>query len=424
MPSVFALAIKFFLKTYGCTLNQADSDAIRSLLLQSGCEEASEQEADVLMLNTCTVKRATEQKIFQEIKRLNAMNKPIVLAGCLASAMPKKLEKLAPAASLLGPRATARACEVVHAQASGKKLVVLEELDKSSLPFVSGGFFARIPIAEGCVSACTFCQTRIARGNLSSRPIESIVQDVEKAVSLGAFEIQLTAQDIGAYGIDLGISVISLFKAISAVPGDFRVRIGMCNPDHAQNNLSAFEFALSNDKFYKFLHLPAQSGDDGVLSSMARTYSVVQFEKLVSDLREICPDLTLSTDIITGFPTESHEAFLATLELLERVRFDVVNVSRFTPRPGTPADKMPQLPNTIINDRTRECARLCRKISLEKNEAWIGREFSVRVLEKLKTPVGRNDFYKPVAVPGAKLGALVKVKATGASTSCVLSKIL
>jgi threonylcarbamoyladenosine tRNA methylthiotransferase CDKAL1 len=398
--------MRYYLITYGCTLNKADSDVIRGILLSNGMEEStSEEEADVVILNTCTVKGATEQKILQKIKRIG---KPLVVAGCMSSANVKLIEKAAPKASIVGPSSITHIHEAVALAISGGKGIFLERETKIGLPRVHESIIARVPIAEGCLGACTFCQTRIARGELVSYPVDELLHEAKKCVSDGFKELQFAAQDTGAYGKDIGTSLAELLEKVGSIEGKFLVRIGMMNPQHLKNPERLLK-AYASSKIYKFAHIPVQSGNDGVLKDMNRFYSVDEFLTAIEVFRQAFPEMTLATDIIVGFPSESESAFEDTCSLVKRVAPDIVNVSKFTPRPGTVASRMKMLPNDVVKRRSEVMSELCRKIALEKNKKFIGREYEVLLTEFAKSTTGRNQNYKQIVVDG-ELGEFLKVK--------------
>jgi len=411
---------RVFIRTYGCTFNQSDSDAIAGILTSAGFAIVdSEENADVILLNTCTVKGATEQKTIDKIKRLVSAKKRLVIAGCLPEANKSLVRNYAPNSPLLGTRSLSHAADAVRAALANKPAEFFTETeDKFSLPRTHGNVIARIPLAEGCLGACTYCQTKLARGSLHSYPLESILSEVRQCVRKGCKEIQLTAQDTGAYGVDIKANLAELLVELAAIPGDFRLRVGMLNPEHAKRILPQLLKAYSSPKLYKFAHIPVQCGSDKVLKSMRRSYKLKDFLFVIKAFRKKFPQLTLATDIIVGYPTETKADFDATLKLLKQVKFDIVNVSKFTPRPFTPAAKLKQLPNQEVKRRSEEASALCRKISLEKNLKLIGKTFRVLITEQQpKGFSGRTDEYRQVAMKKAKVGEFITAKITGATGS-------
>jgi MiaB-like tRNA modifying enzyme len=414
----------FFLQTYGCTLNQSDSDAMLAFLRFKGfCPAQSEKEADVVVLNTCTVKSATEQKTMERIRKLVQQKKKIVIAGCLAI-NEGALKAAAPRAPIVYPCATNAIDRAVRAALKGKRAVFRTPTDKAVLPRVFSGVIAKIPIAEGCTGACTFCQTRLARGKLRSYAPMWVEWLVRHAMRRGAMEIQLTAQDTGAYGKDIGSSLPGLLSRLLAVEGPFLVRLGMINPEHALAVKEQLVAALSSYKFYRFLHIPVQSGSDEVLKSMARRYSAKEALDTFRYFRAKFPDMTLATDIIVGFPGEIEEDFGKTLAFLREARPDIVNVSKFTARPGTAAKRMKPLATQVVKRRSEIAAALCREIAERNNARFVGRDEVFIITEMQKTPTGRDINYRQVAlVKGdARLGEQVKARITGARHSCLLAE--
>jgi threonylcarbamoyladenosine tRNA methylthiotransferase CDKAL1 len=277
--------------------------------------------------------------------------------------------------------------------------------EKTSLPQLKGNSVVGIiPIAEGCLGACSYCATKKARGALRSYGIRSIALRVERFLAEGAREIWLTAQDTGAYGLDAGTSLPRLLNAVCELDGDFRVRVGMMNPNHAKSMLGPLLESFSHPKMYRFLHLPVQSGDDGVLRDMGRRYTVAEFNAVVEAFRPL--DATISTDVILGYPTESEEAFQNTLRLIEEAKPDVLNSTRYWPRPGTAAAALKQLPGSETKRRSRMVSDLFKKVGLERNRRWVGWRGSCLPSERNPdgTATARNDWYKPIIIDGAELG--------------------
>lgn len=413
--------MKVFVETYGCTLNQADSEILKGVLDGKGVSLCcSTEEADVLVLNTCFVKKQTQQRILDRLKRLGG--KKIVVAGCMPAANRRMVEKASPNASMVGPYSLPDIYNAVLSAYEGRKNLFLDAKpeDKYLLPKIREGVIARIPISEGCSSCCSFCVTKQARPVLHSYDETSIVKEVEKCIGAGFREICLTSMDTGAYGLDSKTSLLSLLKKIDGLDGKFLTRVGMINPEHALRMLPGLIEAFRSEKIYKFLHMPLQSGDEDVLRSMNRRYSVDEFLRVASEFREKFPELTLATDIIVGFPTESEDAFNRTIDLLEELELDVVNISKFFPRPGTKAAEMKQLPGAVVARRSRVVSALCRSIALRRNRQLIGKEFEVLLTEKLERGVaGRTRSYRQVVAPGGRLGEFVNAKISSATACCL-----
>jgi MiaB-like tRNA modifying enzyme len=401
-----------FLETYGCTLNQSDSDVIRNILETHGYSIAQdESSADVVIINTCTVKGATENKIITRIESLVKRKKPVVIAGCM-SANEKLIKRIAPSAPIVGTISISHIADAVRDALNGVGAIYKSREDKAMIFRPSSAPIMRIPICEGCTSNCYFCQTKIARPFLFSYKPKTIARWVENAIENGAKEIQLTAMDSGVYGIDLGTNLAELLKNICAIDGEFRVRLGMINPQHAKRLGDDLINALMHEKMYKFLHVPVQTGSEDVCRAMNRQHTVADFVEVVKNAREKISDITIATDIIVGYPTETDEDFEKTIKLIKVVKPDIVNISKFSPREGTVAKKLKQLPTQVIAKRSRELTTLVKEIAREKNKALIGKYYNVLVTEKQKNFTGRTMSYKQVVLRNFKgsLGEFVKVE--------------
>ncbi|MBI2142922.1 tRNA (N(6)-L-threonylcarbamoyladenosine(37)-C(2))-methylthiotransferase [Candidatus Woesearchaeota archaeon] len=424
--------MKVFIETYGCSANVNDSEIMAGLLSKDGHQiVAAADEADAVIVNTCTVKGPTEEKIRARIRQLQENNghKKLIVAGCMAEAQTESVRKLAPAAAIIG---THKINEIADAVEGRKQIAVGNSngLDKASLPKLNfNKAVSIIQINEGCLGACAFCITKLARGNTFSYPIGTIRNSVEEAVKSGCWEIWLTSQDTGTYGLDRRANLPQLLQNICSVEGDFFVRVGMMNPTLANHLLQPLTEPYMNGKIFKFLHLPLQSGSNQVLAAMKRGYKVETFKKIVAEFRNQLPQITIATDIICGFPTETEEDFNETLAVVEETKPDVVNTSRFWPRPGTPAADMERLPDEVVMSRSRKLHSLARKIALENNRKWTGWRGKIIVDEKGKLPgtyVGRNFAYKPVLVEskGNLLGKSVEIKVTGCAVTHLKGSLL
>ncbi|MDD5336857.1 MAG: tRNA (N(6)-L-threonylcarbamoyladenosine(37)-C(2))-methylthiotransferase [Candidatus ainarchaeum sp.] len=416
-----------FIRTWGCTLNQSDSDAMRALLRNYPFAK-SEEEADVVVLNTCTVKGATENKILNHLEKLAAHGKKVVVAGCL-TANSGRIREITPEAPLVGAGSTSRICEAVEIALDGRHPVFFNEFgNKSGIAREMGAPIARVPIEEGCVSRCAFCQTKIARPLFFSYPPKEVVRMVEEAVRNGAREIQLTGMDTGAYGLDIKTDLAKLLRELCKIDGDFRIRLGMINPQHVKRLGPALVEAFGSGKMFKFLHIPVQSGSEKVCREMKRGHTVADFENAVKEFRTAYPDITIATDVIVAYPTESADDYAKTVELLERVRPDVVNLSRFTPRPGTEAKKLKQMKSETAKQRTREMHALIREIADGNAQKFLGREMEALVLEKGNRGQvkGRTDGYRQVVLKAGKalMGKRVTFIVEKATHSSLFGKII
>jgi MiaB-like tRNA modifying enzyme len=411
--------VKVFIKTYGCTFNRADSDRMALELEGHGHEiVGSESQADVVLLNTCSVKDATQQKI---LWKASHTTKPLVVAGCLAQTSPKLVEQANDNASLVGTFSQGSIAEAVESAFEGRKKVFTKNNGLPKLNPIADGVIARIQINAGCASACTFCSTKIARGGVKSYRPREILDAVEKTVAQGAMEIQLTSQDTGAYGLDCGVTLAELLERICEIDGDFKVRVGMLNPQHFLRLEKELMNAFQNDKIYKFFHIPVQSASDEVLRNMKRGYSAEQASECIETVKNRYPDAVLATDVIVGYPTETKEDLDKTLEFLRKAEFDMVNVSKFSSRPNTPASRLKQLNNSEIKKRSEITSELARRVSLNKHKRFVGRQARVWITEKAKNGFsGRTQDYRQVIVPKAEIGGVLDVKLTKARVGCLM----
>lgn len=406
---------KIFIKTYGCSLNQSDSEVMAGLLKKADFELVKNaKQADLIIINTCTVKRLTEKRFFKYLEKINKLDKPIVIAGCIPQTDPEKV----PGYSLVGTSQITNIVEIVEETINGSTLVSLakENNQKLNLPKIrKNPIIEIVPICEGCLGEpCAYCKVKSARGNLVSYAKEDILRQISHAIKDGVKEVWITAQDTGAYGKDIGESLTSLLKEIIKLPGDFKVRLGMANPNHIKEFLDELINIYKSEKMFKFLHIPVQSGNDEILKSMKRKYTVEEFKQTIQKFKKEIPNITISTDIICGFPGETEEQFNDSLNLIKEIKPDVLNISRFWPRPKTEAEKMEdQIHGRETKRRSKLLTSIFTNTARMLNEKWLGWEGEILIDEKGKddTLIGRNFAYKPVVLKGNyKLGNKVKIR--------------
>jgi len=412
--------VKVCVETYGCTMNQGEGVRLQRALSSLGHEVVERAvDAALVVLNTCTVIRETEKKMLKRMRELTAQRKQLVVSGCMAVVQQDDILKVAPEAIILP-----------HDKYDDFLSIVRERYGGEFVPIAikSQEITAIVPIAQGCLGTCTYCITKKARGTLRSLDPSAVVGSAKEALSQGSKEILLTAQDTGCYGFDRNIDLSKLLECIAGLPGEFMVRVGMMNPDSLQSILESLVPAWMNPKVYKFIHLPVQSGSDRMIASMGRGYTTEEFEAQVVTLRNAYPDMTLSTDVITGFPGETDEDHRRTVELIERVKPDILNVTRFSPRPGTPAAKAAnQVVGWKSKERSRELTRLRFKISSRPNEGMLGRAERVLVTEggKQGSVIARTPAYKPVVLHEAlDLGQFVSVEIVGSAATHLFGRPL
>jgi MiaB/RimO family radical SAM methylthiotransferase len=416
----------FFLKTFGCTLNQSDGELIAALAKQKGFKRIqSESGAGAVIVNSCGVKPATEEKIVAYIQKLARANpkRKLIVCGCLPAINFRRVRAAAPNAFVFGAASPEK---VVKALNQARPAIDLAGSEASAIKCrektkIMHGLIARIPIAYGCKGACAFCGTRAARGALASVPLRQVIKEVSQASKNRALEIRLTAQDAGCWGQDLNPkqSLVGLLKAINALPGGFLCRVGMMNPEHARALMPALAKEIGGPRMFRFIHLPLQSGSDAVLKAMNRPYKVKEFKALVKQFRRALPDVMIATDVIVGFPTETDRDFKATLKVMKEVQFDLVNVSKYGARPTAPASKLKALPDKIVKKRAIEALTLARSIAAQRNQRFIGHYLDVRFAEAAAKggALGRTREYAPVVMKRARLGEIRRVKIRAASAA-------
>jgi threonylcarbamoyladenosine tRNA methylthiotransferase CDKAL1 len=430
------MTMRVFVKSYGCAANLADGEVLAGCLAKAGCELASSaSKAAILVYNTCAVKGPTENRVIAALKRA-PRGKKLIVAGCLPIINFERLRREVRFDGAVGPAVGEEITEVVRRVVEGEKVVdvgaALTAKPMLSLPRLrSNPIVSVVPVSYGCLGSCAYCCVVFARGQLRSYTIKEVTERVQQDLAAGAKEVWVTSQDTGCYGRDIGTNLAALIKALGGLEGDFRVRVGMMTPNLVTDILDEVIEAFRNQKVFKFVHLPVQSGDDEVLRRMRRFYTVQDFREIVDAFREAVPEVTLATDVICGFPGETREAFENTLKLIREVKPDIVNVSKFFARPRTAAAEMREavVEPAEIKRRSTEAAKLAKRTSLERNQRWIGWTGEVLVDEKGKVPgswIGRNFAYKPVTVKSSAdmLGKTLQVKVVKGFSTYLAGKVV
>lgn len=428
--------MRVYVKGFGCSSSVADAEVLAGCLERAGHVVVGDSgEAELLVYNTCAVKGPTENRMLSLLKKVSEGQR-LVVAGCLPLVNFERLRREVAFDGVVGPAFGEGIVGVVEEVASGRRVVKLGG-DLVRVPSVDlprkrvNPVVGIVPVSYGCVGSCSYCCVRFARGRLRSYGVGDIVRRVERCFGEGVREFWLTSQDTAVYGRDLGVSLPVLLRAVCSVDGDFFVRVGMMTVNHLLGFLDEFLGAFSDGKVFKFLHLPVQSGDDQVLKRMNRFYSTDDFVGVVEEFRRVFPWSTVATDVIVGFPGESEEAFESSCRLVEKVKPDIVNVSKFFGRPGTLAVEMEsQVVGSVVKERSRVLSGLVRDVGLGCNRRWVGWRGRILVDEVGKDGcvVGRNLGYKPVVVKGGGgeglLGQFVSVEVVDAFQSYLLGEIV
>ncbi len=412
---------KVYIETYGCAFNKSDSEILLGFLKQHNFSPAPLKKAHYIIINSCAVKEPTEKRMLWRIKQLyeaaKANKQKLIVYGCLPKINANAIGEISQDIIQIGPNLQEIA-DYFRLPPEQNELGIPEQRNNK--------FISIIPICKGCLQNCAYCCTKFARGALKSQGIGAINARFRSAIK-HTKEIWLTAQDTAAYGADIKTDLAELLKTLLRNDETYRIRIGMMNPQHLIKIYDDFIAQFANPHIYKFLHIPLQSGSDRILKLMGRGYSANDFVKLAKKLKKKFPELALSTDIIVGFPSESEGDFRKTIEIVQKIRPDIVNISKFGARPGTRAKEMKQqVPSAIIKQRSALLSGICRKIALEKNEEMIGRKVRVLVSEKGSKSgfIGRTENYKPVLLHKNLLGEFAKAKITGAKLNYLPCKLI
>lgn len=436
--------MKFKILTYGCAMNKADSEFIAGIIkekFKSGAEIeeyfveetknfADEEEklkadgSNFLLINTCIVKQPTENKILDLMRKIekkignkeeNKERTNVIITGCLPAAYPEICAQFK--FSFIGTNVS-DINKAIDEAIEGRRFVRIEkQKDKICIPkFSFNKFISIIPISEGCVGNCSFCSTKLARQNLTSYKEKDIIEAIKNAVKDGAKEIYITGQDTGCYGLDINTNIASLLEKISEIEGKFKVRVGMMNPDFALKFLDELVEIFKHRKFYRFIHIPVQSGSNAVLRDMKRNYCVEDFIRVANKFKSI--DASISTDLIVGFPTESEDDFRATVELIKAIKPDFLNLSKFYVRKGTPAERFIRnkqwtYDTRIAKERTLLISGIFREISKDNNKKWLNWEGEI-LTDEIENGmlIGRNFAYKKIHIKAQPelLGKFVRCK--------------
>ena len=382
---------KLHLITYGCQMNEYDSERVAGLLRDERYElTATPQDADLILLNTCAIREKCEDKVFSRLGELKHLKRerPHVLIGvmgCMAQLWQGKIQERAPSVDLVfGSAAVSRVGELVaRARATGAPVLETGEaplVKITARPEAVGQLKAFVTVMEGCEKGCTFCVVPVTRGRERSHSPASIVAEVRELAAAGVREVTLLGQTVNAYGRDLApaTDLAALLELVDEVEGIERIRFTTSNP----YNLTPRLIRAIRDvpKVVEYLHLPLQSGSDRVLARMHRGYTRARYLELIAELEETVPGIALSTDLIVGFPGEEEADFEQTMDMVERVGYDNVFVFRYSRRPGTPAATMlDQVPEEIKAQRNSRLLEVATRVGAARSRALEGRVLPILV---------------------------------------------
>jgi len=435
---------KVYIETYGCQMNVADTEIVLGVLKNQGYVASDNAEnADVILLNTCSIRENAEQRIYGRLGNFKALKtkKPEVVVGilgCMAERLRKDLiEEKKIVDLVVGPDEYRRLPEYIDVAFNGDKGIGVKlsrtETYDDIEPHREDGLSAWISVMRGCDKFCTFCVVPYTRGRERSRSLESIVKEVESLSSRGFKEVTLLGQNVNSYhdeNSDTGGDFADLLSAVASVDRSMRVRFTTSHPQDLSDKL-LYKIA-EHPNLCNYIHLPVQSGSNRILDLMNRTYTVEHYLDLIDRAKKIIPGVSFSTDIISGFPTETWEDHLATLEVMRKVRYDGAYMFKYSPREGTKAYRMEDdVTEEMKTKRLQEIIEAQQSISFEKNQELIDKEEVVLVEGFSRKSddfyAGRTDSNKVVIISADKEiqpGTYVKVKINKATHATLFGEFL
>jgi tRNA-2-methylthio-N6-dimethylallyladenosine synthase len=427
-----------YIETYGCQMNFADSELVMGILKSKGFELAKNiDEANVILLNTCSIRDNAEQKIHSRLDHLKGVKKNnptavIGILGCMAERLRKNLiEEKKIVDLVVGPDEYRRLPEFIDLAYGGEKGIGVKlsrtETYDDIIPFREDGLSAWISVMRGCDKFCTYCVVPFTRGRERSRALDSIVDEVKNLESRGFKEVTLLGQNVNSYFYEEKDFADLLAASAKAAPS-MRIRFTTSHPQDLSDKL--LYTIAEHENVCNYIHLPVQSGSNRILELMNRTYTIEHYLNLIDKARKIIPNVSFSTDIIAGFPTETDEDHNATLEVMRAVRYDGAYMFKYSPREGTKAYQMnDDVPDEIKTKRLNEIIDLQQKISWEINQSLIGQEETILIESLSKKSEdfysGRTDSNKICIVPKSEnfsIGDYVRVKINRATSATLFGE--
>ena len=436
-----------YIETYGCSANINNSEILAGLLTQAGYNITNNQDiADTIILNTCIVKGKTENKIKRRIQDVKKSNKLIIITGCMPETDAKQIKQLNPNTILLGTHHFKEIIKLLKDYFENKltdkrqqEYLSKTNEEKLNLPKKpQNQLISIIQISEGCLGNCTFCKTKLAKGKLYSYSQDKILSSIKNDLQQGAKEIWITSQDCASYGMDKSErNLPELIKKIILLPHKFKLRLGMMNPNYLYPILDEMIEIYQSPKIYKFLHIPIQSASDKILKDMKRQYKIKKVEEIIKRFRTEFPDITIATDIIIGYPTETSKDFQESLNFIKTYKPDVFNLSKFSSHKGTEIYKqlsqgkvmrrkplcvlahkqteacsLKELPIEILNKRNIEIMKLHQETALQNKQKFKDKTIKVLINKKLSGNLfeARDDNYNIILISSSDKTILGKTK--------------
>lgn len=431
-----------YIETYGCSANLNNSEILAGILSNSGFIITNNINlADIIIINSCVVKGKTESKIKRRVQDLKSNKKLMIITSCIAETDFKKLKKLNSQAIFLGTHNISKVNNLINDyynkkldDKKQKEYLKKSEEIKLNLPKIPKNKLISIhQISEGCLGNCSYCKTKLAKGDLFSYPSEEILKSIESDLKNGAKEIWITSQDNASYGLDQTKErkhqLPELLKAILSLKHKFKLRLGMMDPNNVLPILDELIEIYKDKKMYKFLHIPIQSASNSVLKHMNRFYTIEQVEKIITRFRMEIPNITIATDLIVGYPTETQVDHEANFDFMKKYELETINFSKFSSHKQTLAGKLKILSNSIIKKRIKQLVSLHKQISLAKKGKLLNKEINVFIDENMGETLyrARDESYNLYIIQLDKankqdLGKEIKVKVIKAGTNSLIAE--
>jgi len=387
-------------------------EILKGILKQSGYEITNNEKiADIIIINTCIVKGKTESKIKRRIQDLSKLykNKLFIISGCMPETDFNSLKKINPDLLFLGIHHIKDISQIISDYFDNefnsnmqKEYLSERKEEKILLPKIpENKLISIIQISEGCNGQCSFCKTRLAKGSLFSYPSDKIIKQIENDLQQGAKEIWLTSQDCASYGIDQGKPLLpELLNEILKLKHNFKLRLGMMNPNNVYPIMGELIQIYKSPKMYKFIHIPIQSASNNVLRNMKRPYEIKKVEKIIKQFKKEFPDIVIATDIITAYPTETEQDNQSNLEFIKEFKPDVLNLSKFSSHRGTEAGKLKPLDIKIINRRASELMQIHRETAEKNKQKYKDKTISIFINKKISENLyeARDDNYNIILI--------------------------
>ena len=399
--------MKYYIVTYGCQMNKSDSERIANFFDEKGFEESSLEEANIVIINSCSIRQSAIDRMEAKIRSIKkSTNKKIILTGCV---LEKDKKKLSPFFDYYFPPQDTT--KWILPGIKGEKKEFFKITPKRS------GITAYVSIMTGCNNFCSYCVVPYTKGKEMSRKAEDVLNEAKEAINTGYKEVWLLGQNVNSY--KGGLTFANLLREIDSVRGDFWIRFASSHPKDLSSEI--IHAIRDCKKVTKYLHLPIQSGDDEMLKKMNRPYDVKRYEEIIEEVRKNIPGISISTDVIIGFPEETEKHFSNTVKLFRKLDFDMAYIARYSPRAETAAGKIKE---TVTNEEKKRREKVLEEIIKEsaqkRNKSFVGKKLKVLVFRKIKSNylIGKTTGYQNVIFKGKKdyIGKFTKVKITHSSS--------